>query len=296
MSDAIAIEQAALIGALEFHIDSGVRDFCMDGAEDMYAWGNQAPLALNAPAPISAPRPLAQAQMPTPDVQFDDEDGAAPLGKAELIAAAHKALESVESIDALKAVIAKFDGLSIQKTASNIVFAEGDVNAPLMIINEIPQNDEDLSGKPFAGATRQIIDYALQGIGLSSKNTDECSPNSSVYMSSLLNWRLPGNRSPQAAEIAVSRIFLEKHIALAQPKLVLLLGNTACKTMLECKTNINKLRGNWQTLKYAGSDVSTDDYLIMPSFHPSALAGSAKNKKLFWQDMLAIKNKLNALK
>jgi uracil-DNA glycosylase family 4 len=289
MSDAIAIEQAALISALEFHIDSGVRDFCADGAEDMYQWGNQAPLSINNPAP----RPLPQIEMPAADASFDDEDSAAPLGKSELIAAAHKALENVDSIDALKTVISKFDGLSIQKTASNIVFAEGNPDAPLMIINEIPQNDEDISGQPFAGSARQILDYALQGIGLESQASDN---KGSVYMSSLLNWRLPGNRSPQASEIAVSRIFLEKHIALAQPKIVLLLGNTACKTMLECKTNINKLRGNWQTLKFANDPDTADDYLIMPSFHPSALAGSAKNKKLFWQDILAIKSKLNTLK
>jgi uracil-DNA glycosylase family 4 len=293
MSDAIAIEQAALISALEFHIDSGVRDFCMDDAADMYEWGNQAPLSISKPALRPLPQIQPLAQTPVQNASFDDEDCAAPLGKSELIAAAHKALENIDSIDALKTVIAKFDGLSIQKTASNIVFAEGSPNAPLMIVNEIPQNDEDLSGQPFAGSARQILDYALQGIGLGSQAGENIDR---VYMSSLLNWRLPGNRSPQAAEIAVSRLFLEKHIALAQPKIVLLLGNTACKTMLECKTNINKLRGNWQTLKYASDDDSTGDYLIMPSFHPSALAGSAKNKKLFWQDMLAIKSKLNALK
>jgi len=287
MSDAIAIEQAALISALEFHIDSGVRDFCVNDAGDMYSWGNQAPLSLSAPAT----RPLPDIQMAAPDTSFDDgEDSAAPLGKSELITAAHKALENIETIDALKDVISKFDGLSIQKTASNIVFAEGNPDAPLMIINEIPQNDEDISGQPFAGTARQILDYALQGIGIDSTKENN------VYMSSLLNWRLPGNRSPQAAEIAVSRIFLEKHIALAQPKIVLLLGNTACKTMLECKTNINKLRGNWQTLKYSYGDATAHNYLIMPSFHPSALAGSAKNKKLFWQDMLAIKSQLNTLK
>ena len=131
MSHALATEQAALIGALEFYIDSGVRDFCMDSPEDMYGWSQQAPPSLSA----SPPRPASPTLPPAPETSFDDEHTEAPLGKSELIIAAQKALENVDSIDALKAMIAKFDGLSIQKTASHIVFAEGTPTAPIMIVN-----------------------------------------------------------------------------------------------------------------------------------------------------------------
>ena len=175
-----------------------------------------------------------------------------------------------------------------------MVFAEGDPHSKLMIINDIPGEDEDRSGTPFAGYNRLVLDLALKGIHHQIQKTADganaTDAPASAYTASFLNWRPPGNRTPQDVENEVSRLFLEKHIALVKPQVILLLGNTACKTMLNCKTNINKLRGNWQSLKI--EDKAPLDIAVMPSYAPALFLGSAKQKKLFWQDLLEVQDKL----
>jgi uracil-DNA glycosylase family 4 len=308
MSEATAIEYSALIGALEFYIESGVRDFCTDEPNDMAAWQTTKSSFLpkatpNAPfgasnAPVSASQLRAEVNA---EAAIDAEQAVQPLGKSEAIINAQARLKEVHTLDDLKKAIASFDGLGIKKTATEMVFSEGDPRSKIMIINDIPGEEEDRSGTPFAGYHRLIIELALKGINhhIVTKAEEAELVDGSAYTASFLNWRPPGNRSPQDVESEVSRLFLEKHIALVKPQVILLLGNTACKTMLSCKTNINKLRGNWQSLTIDNLD-NTDkaDVLnipVMPSYAPASLLSSAKQKKLFWQDLLDVQNKLRSL-
>ncbi|MEC7701324.1 MAG: uracil-DNA glycosylase [Pseudomonadota bacterium] len=284
MSENTLAEQDALIGALTFYLESGVSDFCMAEASDMSAW-EKAPL--NILKPVAPPMPTPSA---LPQVEFHadiDDDAPAPLGKAEVIAEVTALLEKIDNVDALRDALTKFDGLSIKKTASNLVFAEGHKDAPIMIISEFPQADEDMSGTPFAGVNRKLIDYALSGVARDITSDDA---SKAVYTTSLLNWRPPGSRSPQDVELEVSRLILDKHIALVKPKAIFMLGNIVCKKVLGCKTNINKLRGNWQSYKPECAPELTIP--VMPSYHPSALLAAPKNKRLFWSDLLQIKAKL----
>ena len=284
MSDVYATEQAALISALEFYIDSGARDFCENDANDMSEWSGKTP-SFDAPPmqpQAAAPSPIATIQ----NISDEADSSAAALGKSEMVEKAKQALKDVHTLDELQNLIQNFDSLGIKKTATNIIFAEGDPKADLMIISDIPNTDEDRTGKPFAGESRRIMDLALGALGYGI----DAGSDKTVYTTSFLNWRPPGNRSPQDGEIEVSRLFLDKHIALVQPKVIFLFGNVANKAMLGCKTNINKLRGNWQSFKCECDEkISTP---LMPSFHPSAIMGSAKHKKLFWQDMLEVVHKL----
>lgn len=287
MSENAMAERDALISALTFYLDSGVSDFCAADAHDMRDWkaASAKPLpSLQMPAAQPFTMPPVSTIMDEPE-----DDGLAPLGKAEAIDELQALFSKVESVDALRQALEKFNGLGIKKTARNMVFAEGFNESPLMVISEFPQDEEDETGHPFAGAKRKIISYALNGI---DRAIEASAADKGVYTTSFLNWRPPGNRSPQEVELEISRLILDKHIALVKPKAILMLGNITCKTMLGCSTNINKLRGNWQVYKTeCAPDISIP---VMPSYAPSALLGNGKNKGLFWQDLLQIKAKINA--
>lgn len=284
MKEPAAAEYHALISALEFMIDSGVHDFCEEHASDMYGWNSK---AINISAAKAAP--VTKTLIQNTEIQtapITEDSAVTPLGKAETVEKAKAILEQVNSIEELKDALQSFDGLSIKNTAKTLVFAEGSHDAPLMIISDMPGADEDLSGQPFAGIHRHFIDSSLKAVGFDVA-TD--SSFNRAYTTSLLNWRPPGNRSPQPAEVEVSLLFLEKHITLIKPKAILALGNLTAKTLLGCKTNINKLRGNWQNYKINGADETIP---LMPSFHPSSFQDNSKNKKLFWADLLDVKNTL----
>ena len=148
--------------------------------------------------------------------------------------------QSADSIDALKELLMRFDGCNLKRTAKSLVFADGNPASEVMLIGEAPGRDEDMQGLPFVGRSGQLLDRMLSAIGYD---------RSSIYISNVIPWRPPGNRTPTPQETEICRPFIERHIELVQPKYVILLGGSSAKTLLRTTDGIMKLRGKWADLE-----------------------------------------------
>lgn len=214
-----------------------------------------------------------------------------PLGTAEACLAAAKLARSATTLEELRAAIAGFEGLAIRKTATNMVFAEGNPKARVMMIGEAPGAEEDAQGKPFVGASGQLLDKMLACIGLSRWEED---PEKSVYITNILNWRPPGNRSPSPAEIEMSLPFIERHIALVQPKVLFFLGGVPTKALLQTEEGISKLRGKWKDYTPQTPEIGGSRHPALPSYHPSYLLRTPIKKKESWIDLQLLAKELRS--
>jgi DNA polymerase len=190
-------------------------------------------------------------------------------------------LAAITSLADLKAALLAFEGCALKHTASNLVFADGNPGARLMIIGEAPGRDEDMVGLPFVGASGQLLDKMLTSIGLNRAH---------VYIANLLPWRPPGNRTPTVEETVMMLPWLRRHVQLANPDYVLILGGSAAKAVLGTKDGILKIRGRWQ-------DVDFGDAMVRPtlaSLHPAYLLRSPAQKRLSFADMLSVSSRLSS--
>lgn len=210
-----------------------------------------------------------------------------PLGVADARREAIRLAQNCHTLVELEAAIRAFDGLSIKKTATNLVFSDGNPKSHIMVIGEAPGADEDIQGKPFVGVSGQLMDRMFAAIGLSRKNENS---DQSIYISNILNWRPPGNRTPSPAEIEVSLPFIERHIAIAKPKILIFMGGVPAKSLLNTTEGITKLRGKWTTYKPI-NEVDGIELPCLPTFHPSFLLRTPIQKKLAWADMLLLAKK-----
>lgn len=221
------------------------------------------------------------------------------MGAAQAIVEAQKIAAACHNLEELAAAIEGFEGLSIRKTASHMVFADGQAGSPVMVIGEAPSADDDIAGKPFMGAAGQLQDKILASIGLSRKGGGGEAPDNkeyrSVYLSNILNWRPPGNRTPTSAEIDISLPFIERHIALVQPKALIFCGGLVGKALLRRSDPISKLRGDFYDYKVpenlGGSALSS--ITAMVTYHPDYLLKTPAQKRAVWTDMLMFKDKLS---
>lgn len=189
---------------------------------------------------------------------------------------------------ALQAELAAFTGCPLKATATNLVFSDGNPNARIMLIGEAPGADEDRQGKPFVGVSGQLLDRMLAGIGLD---------RAQLFITNVIYWRPPGNRSPTEAELAACWPFCARSISLLKPELLVLLGGVAAKTVLRTAEGITRLRGRWQNYQPENADLPPIPTL--PIYHPAYLLRQPQAKRQAWQDMLQIKLRLtqaNALK
>lgn len=192
-------------------------------------------------------------------------------------------LPTATSIEALREEIQNFEGCALKKTAMNLVFADGNPSASIMLVGEAPGEDEDRQGKPFVGVSGKLLDRMLATIGLDRTN---------VYISNILFWRPPGNRSPTDAEIAACLPFAEQHIALIKPKVLILLGGVAAKSLLRTKDGITRLRGRWTDYTpHIGKE--TIHVRCLPIYHPAYLLRQPGSKRQAWNDLLTLKKDLN---
>ncbi|MGC2856186.1 uracil-DNA glycosylase [Novispirillum sp. DQ9] len=236
-----------------------------------------APAARPAPgtAPMAAPRPDPgpRSQQATAAPVLADSPRQAAQSAAHMAAAA-------TSLEELRRALESFDGCPLKATATHTVFADGNPGGALMVVGEAPGRDEDRLGLPFVGESGQLLDKMLASIG-QTRDT--------FYITNVLPWRPPGNRTPTDAEVAVCLPFLERHIELVQPKVLLLVGGLAAKTILAKPEGIMKLRGRWQG--YATPGLSHPIPAIA-TFHPAYLLRSPAQKRLAWRDLLDLKQKL----
>ena len=213
-------------------------------------------------APARRARPAEPESVPVPDTA----SAAAP----EVLAAACGSLEE------LRATMAAFEGCELKRGARNLVFADGDPAARVMIIGEAPGGEEDRAGRPFVGRSGQFLDRMLAAIGL-SRHAD--TPETAVYITNVLPWRPPQNRDPSADEVAMMLPFLFRHIELADPDVIVVMGNASTRAVLGTTSGITRLRGNWT--EWRGRPV-------LPMFHPAALLRNGELKKPAWADLLAL--------
>ena len=213
--------------------------------------------------------------------------GAPLVGTAEYAAQALELAKAAATLDELAAAIAAFDGLGIKKTATNMVFADGNPAAELMLIGEAPGRDEDMQGKPFVGASGQLLDKILACIGLDRTADD---PAKSVYITNILNWRPPRNRTPTPQETQIALPFIERHIALARPKYLLFCGGTAAQTLLARTDAISRLRGRAHAYRFThpGLADGVENIPAIATYHPAYLRRTPSQKKLVWADMLLL--------
>lgn len=262
---------AMLLAALRLQLDWGVDEALADLPRDRLAAPPPRPATspavvpaaspATAPAAAVAPIPLAR---PVPPA----------LARAEALAAA------ADSLDALRAAMAGFDGSLLRETATQLVFADGVATSGLMFIGEAPGADEDRQGRPFVGVSGQLLDRMLATIGL-DRGRD-------FYITNIVPFRPPGNRTPTDAEIALFLPFIRRHIALVRPRHLVLLGGTAAKALLGARDGITRLRGRWHQITIE----ENSSLPALATWHPAYLLRNPAAKRDSWQDLLALQRKI----
>jgi DNA polymerase len=221
-----------------------------------------------APRPLP-PQPVAAAPPPLP----------LPAALA-VPQRAQDLANSATSIEQLRDALARFDGCALATTATNLVFADGNPLAGLMLVGEGPGAEEDRAGRPFVGPSGQLLDRMLASIGLD---------RTKYLITNLIPWRPPGNRNPTDAEVAACLPFLLRHIALVRPRRLVLLGALAARAVLDTKTGITRLRGRWTEAQIPGLP---DPIPTLPMLHPAYLLRTAGAKRDAWSDLLLLRRAL----
>lgn len=180
-----------------------------------------------------------------------------------------------DSLDALRAVMAAYDGCGLKHRATQLCFADGNPNAQIMLVGEAPGSEEDLQGKPFVGRAGQLLDRMLAAIGLD---------RTMVFIVNTVPWRPPGNREPSPDEMALCQPFLHRQIELVAPKLMVTLGNVPTKALFATTTGILRMRGQWRDLTIGAHSVRT-----LATLHPAYLLRQPAQKGLAWRDLLALR-------
>jgi uracil-DNA glycosylase family 4 len=277
---------------LSWYEEAGVDEAILEAPVDRLAPQPLAPAAIRTQtqAPNHVPNPISnqavnQAGAPNPP------RAAAPLpGPMRLdhepepvVAVARRLAATAPDLATLRQHLADFDGCALKITATNLVFGDGNPTADVMFIGEAPGADEDREGRPFVGVSGQLLDRMMASIGLSRDN---------AYITNILPWRPPGNRQPTPAEIAACMPFIHRHIELVAPRVLVLVGGTSAKTLLDRKEGITRLRGRW--FDYAGG-ADSPPMVAMATFHPAFLLRSPVQKANAWRDFLAIKQRHSTL-
>ena len=250
---------------IEFYLETGVDALVGEQPVDRFA-----------AAPTRAAQPAALP--PDREIKGCATARAAPQAPDEAAMAARQAAKSAKTLDELRAILDKFDGCALKATATQLVFADGNPQARLMLVGEAPGRDEDIEGLPFVGRSGKLLDRVLAAIGLD---------RTSVYIANIVPWRPPGNRTPTPQESQICLPFILRQIELADPDILVCLGGPSAQTLLGIKEGITKTRGRWFTFNTGKREIRA-----MPTFHPAFLLRSPLQKRFAWRDFLAIKKAL----
>jgi uracil-DNA glycosylase family 4 len=192
---------------------------------------------------------------------------------------ARAAAARAATLDDLRTMLDGFDGCALKNTAKQLVFADGNPRARVMFVGEAPGREEDLEGLPFVGRSGQLLDRMMAAIGLD---------RSGAYIANVIPWRPPGNRTPTPQETAICLPFIRRQIELADPDVLVCLGNPSAQTLLGVKDGIMKTRGRWFAYH-----TGTREIRAIATFHPAYLLRQPLQKRLAWRDFLAIKQALD---
>lgn len=266
----------ALLAALDWQVELGAIDPIGEMPVDRHALPDAGP---RLEAWVRKAAPVAGAPGKADRVQPAPAHPAAPIPEADPVDEARAAAAAAQSLDALLAALDAYPHCSLRRGARSLVFSDGRPEARVMIVGEAPGADEDRLGKPFVGRAGQLLDRMLDAIGL-----DRAAPDAgrAVYITNVLPWRPPQNRDPTPEEVAMLKPFVERHIELADPDVLLLMGNISCHALLGRK-GITRLRGTWA--EAAGRPA-------LPMFHPAYLLRNPAMKRHAWSDLLDVKARL----
>tara|TARA_B100001029_G_scaffold178729_1_gene186169 strand:- start:381 stop:1085 length:705 start_codon:yes stop_codon:yes gene_type:complete len=189
--------------------------------------------------------------------------------------------KKLDRLNLLMKNIEKIDDCELKSNAKNLVFNDGNINSPIMIVGEGPGKKEDETGKPFMGDAGQLLNKMLKAIEIDRKN---------VYITNVVNYRPPNNRKPEPPEINRYSNYLREHIYIINPKILILMGSTAMESLFGSKIKISKERGSWKEVI-----INNKTFLTMITFHPAYLLRQADQKKYSWADLKEIKKKIDKL-
>jgi uracil-DNA glycosylase len=201
----------------------------------------------------------------------------------EIVAKAKKLADESKNLAELRAAIENFDGCNLKKMATNTVFCDGNPNSKVMIIGEAPGNDEDLKGIPFCGDSGDLLDGMFRAINMTRED---------LYLTNVIFWRPPGNRRPTEEELAICKPFIERHIQLINPDILVLVGATSMATLTGITEPISNIRGKFIDFSPEFLSRSIKTFAI---FHPSYLMRQPTKKRLAWLDMINLEKFLKSL-
>lgn len=272
------------VEVLRWYLDAGVDEAIGESPVDRYAASAAALARAAAPKAQAAPaRPVPEARQPQhspPPRQAIQAPSGAPAPMPDGVKSAYALASAAPDLGALKAALGEFNGCALKATATNLVFGDGNPKARVVLIGEAPGADEDRLGVPFVGASGRLLDKMLASIGLARGD---------VFISNTVFWRPPGNRTPNATEIATCAPFVERMIELIDPEIVVVLGGAAASALLGKAESVGKLRGKWH--EYATPRLSCPVAAAV-LYHPAYLLRSPGQKRNAWRDLLAIKHRL----
>ena len=185
----------------------------------------------------------------------------------------------VKKLENLKNKIQNIQNCELKKSASKIVFADGNIKSPIMIIGEGPGQKEDEFGKPFVGDAGNLLNKMLKAINLERNK---------IYITNVVNYRPPNNRKPEPSEIIRYSEFLKEHISIIDPKILILMGSTAMEAIFGNNKKISKERGIWKEVI-----IKQKNYKVIVTFHPAYLLRKPDQKKFSWEDLKTIKKEID---
>lgn len=257
---------------LAFYAEAGVDALVGEVPVDRFAVNDPAPTN-PAPAPAGEPRRPMAAPAVRPSAP-----AVAPPDEAAM--AARTAARSAATLEELRAILDRFDGCALKTTAKQLVFGDGNPQARVMFVGEAPGRDEDIEGRPFVGRSGKLLDRMIKAIGLERADT---------YITNIIPWRPPGNRDPSPQESMICLPFIQRHIELVNPDVLVCLGKPSSQTLLNIKDGILKSRGRWHSYALPARQIRA-----MVTLHPAYLLRQPNQKRLAWRDFLAIQKELAA--
>ena len=255
---------------LDFYAETGVDALLGESPVDRFASTEPAEPAARSVQPVTPAADLNSVARAAP---------AAPPAPDEAVMQARSVAKNAKTLDELRAILDRFEGCALKSTASQLVFADGNPEARLMLVGEAPGREEDIEGLPFVGRSGKLLDRMLAAIGLD---------RTSVYIANIVPWRPPGNRTPTPQESQICLRFILRQIELADPDILVCLGGPSAQTLLGIREGITKTRGRWFAFETGKREIRA-----MPTFHPAFLLRSPLQKRFAWRDFLAIKKALD---
>ena len=276
------IDREAAIALLEWYRAAGVDAVTGEAARDRFA-ETQAEIAARKarrgqpagaapPATGEAPQPAEEPGFPSPRIAVPDDIA---------VADARERARSATTLAELRAALDDFDGCNLRISARSTVFGDGSETADLMLVGEAPGREEDTAGVPFVGRSGQLLNRMLESIGLERE---------AVRVTNTVPWRPPGNRPPTPAETQICLPFVQRHIELVAPKILVCLGSPSAKAILGAQEGILRVRGRWTTYSFGLEQCDAIDAVAM--LHPAYLLRQPAQKRLAWRDLIALRERL----